>query len=59
MTAELALSNIEAILSDVERLERETEGIYRQASDFEAYDVVCRIERKMREGNARSHGGEA
>lgn len=45
--AELALARIEAILSDVETLERETGGIYRQASDHEALKVAERIERRM------------
>ena len=47
MTAEKALDNIEAILTEIERLDRESKGRFRQASDREAYDIVCRIERKV------------
>jgi len=47
--AELALARIEAILSDVEALERETGGIYRQPSDREALEIADRIERRMGE----------
>jgi hypothetical protein len=45
--ADLALARIDAILSEIERLDRETKGQFRQASDREAYDLARRIERKM------------
>jgi hypothetical protein len=47
MSNDLVLSRIEAILSDLEALDAETGGIYRQPSDREAFDVVTRIERAM------------
>jgi hypothetical protein len=43
---DLALSNIEAIIEEIERLDRESSGQFRQALDRECYDTVCRIERK-------------
>lgn len=45
---EIALARIEAILAEIEQLERETGGAYRQPSDREAYDITARIERRMR-----------
>lgn len=45
--AERALGRIEAILSDLEALEAETRGIYRQPSDGEALAIATRIESKM------------
>ena len=42
------LDEIEAIVTDLEKLDAETNGQFRQASDREAYDIVARIERKMR-----------
>jgi len=41
------LDHIEAMLAEIERLDAESGGRYRQASDREAYDIACRIERKM------------
>lgn len=46
-TPDLALSRIEAILDEIERLDRESGGAFRQAEDREAFDVASRIQRKM------------
>lgn len=43
----LALDRIEAILAEIEALDRESGGQFRQASDKEALQIVQRIERKM------------
>ncbi len=40
-------TEILAIVADIERLDRETKGQFRQASDREALDIVSRIERKL------------
>lgn len=45
--AELALARIEAIVSELERLDAETGGIYRDPFDRRASDHVARILRKM------------
>lgn len=42
-----ALSSIEAILADIERLDAETAGAFRQAEDREALDTASRMERQM------------
>lgn len=42
-----ALSRIEAIMADIERIDRESGGQFRQAEDREAFDIAARIERKM------------
>jgi hypothetical protein len=47
--ADLALSRIEAILTEIEELDRASNGRFRQASDREAFDQVCRIERRMKQ----------
>ena len=52
MSTELALTRIEAILAEIERLDRESKGRFRQASDREAFDLVCSIERKMQQKQA-------
>jgi hypothetical protein len=44
-----ALDRIEAILADIERIDRETGGQYRQDSDKRALLTATRIERKMRD----------
>jgi hypothetical protein len=46
-TADMALSWIEAILADIERLDAESGGQFREESDREAFDTAARIERKM------------
>ncbi len=43
------LDRIEAILAEIEKLDQETKGQFRQAEDKEAFDVAARIERKMRQ----------
>ena len=47
--AEIALGRIEEIVSDIQRLDAETKGKFRQASDRESFDLVCSIERKMQQ----------
>jgi hypothetical protein len=42
------LAEIETIITDLERLDRESKGQYRQAEDREAHDIVARIERRMK-----------
>lgn len=42
-----ALSRIEAIMADIERIDRESCGRFRQAEDREAFDIAARIERRM------------
>lgn len=44
---DLALARIETILAEIEQLDRETGGAFRQADDREAHDIAARIERKM------------
>jgi hypothetical protein len=39
--------HIEAILAEIERLDAETAGKYRQISDREVLDICSWIERKM------------
>ncbi len=52
-----ALYEIEEILSTIEELDRASDGQFRQASDREAFDLVCRIERKMlQQGGKRAAG---
>jgi hypothetical protein len=46
-TADLALRRIEAILAEIERLDAELGGQFREEGDREAFDVAARIERKM------------
>ncbi len=56
MSTDLIFRRINAIIDEINRLQREI-GIYvNQPSDREAYDIVCRIERKMRAVQA---GGQA
>lgn len=45
--ARLALSRVEAILDEIERLDAATGGAFRDTYPREAFDVVARIERKM------------
>ena len=47
------LTQIETILDEIERLDRATNGRFRQAEDREAFDLASRIERQMR------HRGDA
>lgn len=49
MTAEQHLAVIEEILSEIERLNAETGGQFREPSDREAFDIAARIERQMRQ----------
>lgn len=44
------LDEIEAILAEIERLDAESGGQFRQAEDREAFDLAARIERKMAQG---------
>jgi hypothetical protein len=46
-TADLPLRRIEAILAEIERLDAETGGQFREEYDREAFDIAARIERKM------------
>jgi hypothetical protein len=46
-TADLALRRIEAILAEIEHLEAETGGKFREEGDREAFDIAARIERRM------------
>lgn len=41
------LARIEAIVAEIERLDAMTNGQFRDESDREAFDIVCRIERRM------------
>lgn len=41
-------NEIEAILAEIEKLDAETAGQYRQISDRGALDICLRIERAMR-----------
>lgn len=52
--ADLAMARIEAILAEIEQLERDTAGIYRQADDREAGVIVSRIIRKRAQQKAPS-----
>jgi hypothetical protein len=56
--ADRALGRIEAILSEIEQLDRASGGRFRQSSDRECFDIVCRIERKMqqRSNNEAANG---
>ena len=47
MNSVLALSRIEAIVAELEQLDSDTGGHFRQPSDLEAGQIVRRIERKM------------
>ena len=51
---EQALANIEAILSEIEMLDAASKGRFRQSSDRECFDIVCRIERKMQQQESES-----
>lgn len=50
----MVFSRIEAILADIERLDRESGGNFRQTSDMETAQIVARIERKMLANNISS-----
>lgn len=52
----LALARIEAILTEIERLDRELGGIYREPSDREALRIASRIERRIA-ANQRNKAG--
>lgn len=53
MSAAQHLTEIEKILAEIERLDRATNGRFRQAEDREAFDIACRIERQVQQkGNA-------
>jgi hypothetical protein len=43
------LDEIEAILADIEMIDAQTKGQFRQVEDREAFDVAAKIERKMRQ----------
>ncbi len=43
------LDQIEAILAEIERLDAETKGRFRQVEDKEAFIIAAKIERKMRQ----------
>lgn len=45
--ADLALRRIEAILVEIERLDAESGGQFREEGDREAFDIAARIERMM------------
>lgn len=47
MSASDSLSRIEAIVAEIERLDRESRGQFREAQDREAFDLAARIERNM------------
>jgi hypothetical protein len=44
-----ALSRIEQIVAEIEALDAASKGQFRQASDREAYDIACQIERRMQQ----------
>ena len=46
-TADMALSRIEAILAELERVDAESGGKFREEGDREAFDIAARIERMM------------
>lgn len=48
MSTDLNLRRIEVILADIERLDAESGGQFRQSDDREAFDIASRIERLMR-----------
>jgi len=48
VSIELALNSIEAIVSEIEKLDASTGGRFREAEDQEAFYIASRIERKMR-----------
>lgn len=52
MNAEHHLTEIEKILTEIELLDRASNGRFRQAEDREAFDVVARIERQTRQKGA-------
>lgn len=54
MNNDLPLARIEAILSEIERLDAATQGWCRQPSDREAFNIINRIERKMRRNQKRA-----
>lgn len=56
MIAEKNLSNLESILTEIERLDRASGGKLRQASDRESFDVACRIERQMQQSTPEKLG---
>jgi hypothetical protein len=65
MTASDHLSRIEAIMAEIERLDRASNGQFREPDDREAFDIAARLERKMaqsfkqeceREGVSRETG---
>jgi hypothetical protein len=45
---EVALARIEAILHDIEKLDMQTNGQFRDEYDQEATDIVTRILKKLR-----------
>ena len=47
MNVALILNRVEAILGEIESLEREIGFDVREPGDREVFDTVCRIERKM------------
>lgn len=42
-----SLDEIETLLAEIEQLDKATQGQFRQVEDREAFDIACRIERKM------------
>lgn len=53
-----ALDEIEAILSEIEKMDAQSGGRFRQAEDREAYDIAARIERKMQQKFLRECASE-
>ena len=47
ITADLALRRIEAILAEIETLDAESGGQFREEGDRETFDIAARIERMM------------
>ena len=46
INANVALRRIEAIVTEIEELDRATNGAFRQYEDREARDLISRIERQ-------------
>lgn len=56
MSTDLRLRRIEAILSEIEQLDRESGGAFRQIEDREAHDVAARIQRTMARQSVKETG---
>jgi hypothetical protein len=59
VSAEDHLSRIEAALAEIERLDIASGAKLRQAHDRECFDVVCRIERQMQQGEGNDRRSDA